>query len=52
MIDPRVSEIMAESQNVRLTWPRAQMGLDLAEYNRRLGGTWSRGTQAGVMGGK
>jgi len=43
VIDPRVSDRMAGSTDVRLTWARAQMGVDLAEYNAKNGGHWSRG---------
>ena len=43
MIDPRVSDRMAGSTDVRLTWARAQAGLDLTEYNAKNGGQWSRG---------
>lgn len=43
MIDFRVSDVMARSNDVHLTWPRAQSGLDLAEYNARSGGRWSWG---------
>ena len=41
--DRRVSDRMVESRDVRLTWPRAQMGVDLAEFNARCGGHWARG---------
>lgn len=41
--DSRVSDVMARSLDVHLTWPRAQAGLDLAELNARSGGRWSLG---------
>ena len=43
MIDPRVSDRMAGCTDVRLTWARAQAGLDLAEYNAKCGGRFSWG---------
>ena len=41
--DRRVAEVVANSRDVRLTWDRALMGLDLAEMNARHGGRWSWG---------
>ena len=41
--DRRVAEVLANSKDVRLTWDRALMGLDLAEMNARQGGRWSLG---------
>ena len=43
MIDRRVSEVMARSSDIRLTWGRAQAGMDLAEMNAKSGGRWSWG---------
>lgn len=43
VVDRRVSEVMARSSDIRLTWDRAQAGLDLAEYNARVGGRFSWG---------
>ena len=43
MIDRRVSEVMARSSDIRLTWGRAQAGMDLAELNAKSGGRWSWG---------
>lgn len=41
MIDRRVSDLMAGTKDLHLTWCKAQMGRDLAEYNARMGGKWS-----------